>query len=597
MLEGISGRFQQVKSAVGILRVLLVLSLVGPSAVLAFVSLQSRALLLDDATNRATRMAELLAQQASATFDTYNVALSRIEEHLLHSEGQIQERTLHDYLNEIDQDMRSADGLILIDAEGMPVAHSRYFPVPKTYVGDREYIRNLETTATDAQDRGRDRPAMVKGRDGLFIGLPVTSRYSGKVVLAASRARRDVTGGMTGALVVSISRSYFEEFYRTLALTSGDRLALVRADSRVLVQIPAAPGRPSIDPDSTAGLGVVSLASADPGLARRLTEGTIDYVSPLDETRRISGFRKVDGYPIYVEVGFALDTVLSPWRRQALINLVVAALATLVLLAVAHLALVKTRAEAAMQERLLAEARQRVDAEAALRQAQKMEALGQLTGGIAHDFNNLLNIVLVNLELAAKRLTDRPAPDFDRLDGYVRGATQGAERGVALTRRLLAFANRQDSTPGAVQVSDLVIGLVDLLSQAVAARIRITLDAPRGLRAARADPNELETALLNLVVNARDAMPDGGRVHIAVREDTVGPAPVVVLSVKDTGCGMDAAMLERVVEPFFTTKAIGKGSGLGLAMVERFATQCGGSLKLESRPGQGTTVEIRLPVA
>ena len=625
-LDGIWSRIRQLSSTVAILRLLLVLALVGPAAVLALVSYQSRTLLIGNATNRAVRMAELLAQHASATFDTYNVALSRIEEHLLHAEGQFQEQPLHAYLSEIDQDMKSVDGLVLIDANGMPLAHSRYFPAPKTYVGDRDYIRNLqEAPAKEAPGDGAadlKRPAQVRGREGLVVGAPIRSRYSGKIVLVVARARKDLTDRMNGALVVSISHSYFEDFYRTLALTPSDRVALVRADARVLVQIPPAPGRPMIDPEAPGRSAFVALASADPVVARRLSEGTVDYVSPVDEVRRISGLRKLDGYPVYVEVGFAVDAVLEPWRRQVLVNLAVAVLATLVLFAVARLALSKTRAEALMQERVLAEAHRRADAEAALRQAQKMEALGQLTGGIAHDFNNLLNIVLVNLELAAKRLSERPAKELakgsakesatgsaagpDKLDGYIRGATQGAERGVALTRRLLAFACRTESAPAAVQVSALVFGLLDLLGQAAGAGVRITLDCPRGLRPARADANELETALLNLVVNARDAMPEGGRVHIAVREEGGGQAakagtgasePFVVLSVKDTGRGMDAAMLARVTEPFFTTKEAGSGSGLGLAMVDRFASQSGGRLRLESRPGAGTTAEIWLPAA
>ncbi|GEP09641.1 ATP-binding protein [Methylobacterium gnaphalii] len=571
----------------GLLRLLLVLSLIVPTAVFAFVTLQSRALLLDNATNRTTRMAELLAQQAAATFDGYNAAFSRIEEHLLHTEGQFQEKLLHEYLSTIDRDMRSVDGITIVDADGAAIAHSRYFPVPKTYVGDREYIQN----ATAAN---RDRPGLLQGRDGLVIGLPVRSRISGKTVLLTSRGRHDIPGATHGALVIAISQQYFEEFYRTLALNQSDRVALIRADTRVLAQIPPIPGRPSIDPEQTGALGPITTAAASEAGIRHLADGTIDYVSPLDGARRISGFRKVDGYPVYVEVGFAVDNVLAPWRSQVLINLIIAAIATLLLFSVARMALVKSRDEAAMQALLLAEEHQRVEAESALRQAQKMEALGQLTGGIAHDFNNLLNVVLVNLELATKRLTGRRPEDIERVDGYVKSASQGAERGVALTRRLLAFAHRQeDEAPVVVPVSDLVVGVLDLLGQAVGSKIRITLDAPRGLRPVRVDPTELETALLNLVVNARDAMAGGGRVHISVREE----GNTIVLSVKDTGRGMDAEMLKRATEPFFTTKESGKGSGLGLSLVERFATQAGGSLRLDSHVGTGTTAEIRLPVA
>lgn len=587
MLGGLGGSFRHARSATGLLRLLLVLSLIVPSAVFAFVTLQGRALLLDNATNRTTRMAELLAQQAAATFDGYNVAFSRIEEHLLHTEGQFQEKMLHEYLSDLDRDMRSVDSIAVIDEKGAAIAHSRYFPVPRTYLGDREYIQNA-TPAT------RDRPGSLQGRDGLVIGLPVKSRISGKVVLLASRARHEIPGAANGTLVMAISQQYFEEFYRTLALTKSDRVALIRADTRVLAQIPAAPGRPSIDPEQMGSLGPITTATASEIGIRQLTDGTIDYVSPIDGARRISGFRKVDDYPVYVEVGFSVDNVLAPWRSQALINLVITAIATLLLFSVARMALVKSRDEAAMQSRLLAEEHQRLEAESALRQAQKMEALGQLTGGIAHDFNNMLNIILVNLELAAKRLTDRRPDDLERVDGYVKGATQGAERGVALTRRLLAFAHRkEDEDPVVVQPSDLVVGVLDLLGQAAGSKVRITLDAPRGLRPIRVDPNELETALLNLVVNARDAMSEGGRIQISVREE----GRMVVLSVKDTGHGMDAEMLKRATEPFFTTKESGKGSGLGLSMVERFATQSGGSLRLDSQPGAGTTAEIRLPAA
>jgi PAS domain S-box-containing protein len=237
-------------------------------------------------------------------------------------------------------------------------------------------------------------------------------------------------------------------------------------------------------------------------------------------------------------------------------------------------------------------------AEAALRQSQKIEAVGQLTGGVAHDFNNLLAVVLGNLDLLRKRVPDDP-----KITRLIDSAIQGAQRGAALTQRMLSFARRQDLRPEPVDVPDLVKGMADLLQRSVGPMVRIETRFPLGLAYAHADANQLELALLNLVVNARDAMLDGGTITIAGQEQTIGsdqisglsPGRYVCLSVSDTGHGMDEATLARAMEPFFTTKEVGKGTGLGLSMVHGLAAQSGGRLVLKSHKGRGTTVEIWLP--
>uniref|UniRef100_UPI003F8D084F MHYT domain-containing protein n=1 Tax=Ancylobacter mangrovi TaxID=2972472 RepID=UPI003F8D084F len=246
----------------------------------------------------------------------------------------------------------------------------------------------------------------------------------------------------------------------------------------------------------------------------------------------------------------------------------------------------------------------RRQAEEALRQAQKLEAVGQLTGGIAHDFNNLLAVILGNLELARKR-----APTDPRLVTLIDNTMQAAQRGAALTQRMLAFARRQDLNPEPVDVPELVLGMADLLQRSIGPGVRIETRFPLGLPKARVDANQLELALLNLVVNARDAMPDGGAVTIAARENTIAateseeeggelrPGRYFCLSITDTGTGMDTETLVHAAEPFFTTKGVGKGTGLGLAMVHGLAAQSGGRLKLTSQPGKGTCATIYLPVA
>jgi len=249
-------------------------------------------------------------------------------------------------------------------------------------------------------------------------------------------------------------------------------------------------------------------------------------------------------------------------------------------------------------EKVLAEIRQRERAEDQLRQAQKMEMIGQLTGGVAHDFNNLLMVVLSNLNLLRKYL---PAPDA-RVTRLIDGAMLGAQRGAALTQRLLAFARRQDLRIEGKNLIGLVNGMGDLLQRSVGSQVELKFELPKTLPPALVDANQLELALLNLVVNARDAMPDGGTLTIRAEcldvhgEADLADGRYVRLVVSDTGQGMDNETLKKATEPFFSTKGIGKGTGLGLSMIHGLALQLNGALRLSSTPGHGTTAELWLPV-
>jgi PAS domain S-box-containing protein len=247
---------------------------------------------------------------------------------------------------------------------------------------------------------------------------------------------------------------------------------------------------------------------------------------------------------------------------------------------------------------LMKEVAAREKAQEQLRQAQKMETIGQLTGGVAHDFNNLLMAVMGNLDLLRKRLPPDP-----RLHRLVDGALQGAERGASLTQRLLAFARQQDLRVVPVDLRALIQGMIDLLERSLGPRIVLRLDLGQGLPPARADANQLELAVLNLTINARDAMPDGGTIEIRVGEYKASNDPqlksghYLKLSVIDTGTGMPPEILKRAVEPFFSSKPIGKGTGLGLSMVHGLAVQLGGALQLSSTEGKGTAATLVLPVA
>jgi len=248
-------------------------------------------------------------------------------------------------------------------------------------------------------------------------------------------------------------------------------------------------------------------------------------------------------------------------------------------------------------ERQLAQA-QLEEAREALFQSQKMDAVGQLTGGVAHDFNNLLMAIMGSLEMVKKRgITD---PAIARL---IDNAFQGAQRGANLTQRMLAFARRQPLNPQALDVAQLVTSMGELLRGSLGPSVELALDFPPDLPHVQADENQLELALLNLAVNARDAMPDGGTIRIGASRETVAGdralagGTYVRLWVKDEGEGMDENTLARAAEPFFTTKGIGKGTGLGLAMVHGMAAQSGGRLAIKSEKGVGTTAEIWLPLS
>jgi len=238
-------------------------------------------------------------------------------------------------------------------------------------------------------------------------------------------------------------------------------------------------------------------------------------------------------------------------------------------------------------------------AQEALRQSQKMESLGQLTGGVAHDFNNLLTPIIGSLDLLRRGQTGA------REQRLIGAALESAERARTLVQRLLAFARRQPLQPGPVDINALVDGMSELIASTSGPQIRVSVDIPADLPPALADANQLEMAILNLSVNARDAMPEGGRLTLAAsamaleagHRSELPPGRYVLLAVADSGQGMDEETMARAVEPFFSTKGIGKGTGLGLSMVHGLISQLGGAMLLSSKPGLGTLVELFLPVA
>ncbi|WP_398491771.1 ATP-binding protein [Variovorax sp.] len=255
-----------------------------------------------------------------------------------------------------------------------------------------------------------------------------------------------------------------------------------------------------------------------------------------------------------------------------------------------------------LEERVKARTAELELAHERLHQSQKMEAVGQLTGGIAHDFNNMLAVVMGSLELLKRRMGDSDP----RAQRYTESAMDGARRAAVLTQRLLAFSRQQPLRPEAIDANKLVAGMSDLLRRALGAEVQLETVLAGGLWRAHADPNQLENVILNLAVNARDAMPEGGRLtietqnahldgHYASTHLGVPSGQYVMIAVTDTGMGMSEEVIAKAFDPFFTTKGVGKGTGLGLSQVYGFVKQTGGHVKIYSEVGHGTTVKVYLP--
>jgi two-component system NtrC family sensor kinase len=336
----------------------------------------------------------------------------------------------------------------------------------------------------------------------------------------------------------------------------------------------------------------------------------------MDGVERLYAFRKLDGYPAYIMLGLCRGSILAQWHKNIADYAMFGGPAWLLLVVAAWVALQRAKREQAATANLQAEMERRQTAERALLQAQKLESVGQLTGGIAHDFNNLLTVVSGNLELVVPKLLGLE-PVLRRLEAVQRAAQRGAQ----LTKQLLAFARRQSLAPEIVDLAAGVRDISELLNRSLRGNIQTEFRLSSGLGLIEVDRSQLEMAILNVAMNARDAMPNGGTLTIEARNVTLGGevergavgngvsaatwdaddvearGDFVALSVSDTGTGIPADVLRRVFEPFFTTKEVGEGTGLGLSQVYGFVRQSGGDVRIESIVGRGTRVTLYLPRA
>jgi signal transduction histidine kinase/ActR/RegA family two-component response regulator len=514
---------------------------------------------------------DALAEHAQKVLDTSELVLSLMTDRVRGMDWtQIRsDLGLHSFLVQLTHQLPQFESAFLVDPAGSVAASSRAFPMPFFDVTDREYFR-----------------AAADGNSGLFFSAPFRGQMARTVAFTVTRPR-DPAAPAAGLLGLTISPKYFKNFYESVLTASGDAAALIRTDGVFLVRYPDAPGLPR------------SLPADSPIMAA--LKGQISTIyeaySALDNQRRIGAVRQLHGVPVFAEYSNTIEEYLSDWYRHVAVLAAFAALLAAVLSIATTRAVRAAQAERASLKRLLDETARREQAEEALRQAQKMEALGHLTGGVAHDFNNLLTAILGALELARKRVND---PNLQRL---LDGAMGAARRGAQLVKQMLAFSRRQDVAMRPVAVNAVLRGIDELLRRTLGPDIRLEYALQPDLWPAQADQTQLEVAALNLAINARDAMPDGGTLRLetanlpagAPRPGSIPAGDFVLITVADTGTGMSEDVRRRAFDPFFTTKGVGRGTGPGLSMVHGFAQQAGGSADIESVPGRGTSVRLYLP--
>ena len=444
--------------------------------------------------------------------------------------------------------------------------------------------------------------ATTAGPAPLQIGKPFRSGAGPWLALMTQRIA-DASGKLRGYAVGFISLKYFEDFYEAVQLTENGAIVLHLRDGTVLARFPHA--------DSVIGTSFAELPPFKDILSKS-SSGTLVMTSPVDGARRVLAIRALRSFPLAVNVSVGQTEVLEDWTHQA-VTIGILALSASLLIGGLLLSLAKRAREREALVLALAEAKdaalatgqklseqmaERERAEEALRRAQRIEAVGQLTGGVAHDFNNLLTVVLSNIEMLES--SGLCGGEFAKM---LRNAREAAERGAMMTGQLLAFSRQQPLRPAPVDLRGLLKGMQNLLQSALGGAVVLDMQL-EGTCHAMADVSQVELVVLNLALNARDAMPNGGRLTVATRDAIRGPPEssdqppagrYAIIEVRDTGVGMTEAVRSRAFDPFFTTKGPGAGSGLGLSQVYGVAQQSGGLVELDSTPGEGTSVRVWLP--
>jgi signal transduction histidine kinase/CheY-like chemotaxis protein len=552
-----------------------------------------RGAIIGDTESQIGRLDMVFAEQTGRAVETVDFIVRNVAETLRDTEGTPRDReSFNELLRRRIAGVRQVSSVTVADASGT--------------------VRYASDAATPAVLAPAPMAALAWHKAHPAPGMRISEPWlgpDGRWTATLSRALHDSDGRFAGIITANFNLLYFEDFYRAVELGESGSIILFRRDGIQLARYPHL--------DATQGRSWADLPPFKDVLAHAVA-GTLVMESPLDGRIRIIAIRALRAFPLAVMVSIDQGALLADWRREAwtfagaAICLSIVMVGLLLLLANRSRLVERVLAEAQTAHaeaehangQMKAEMAERERAEAALRQAQRIEAIGQLTGGVAHDFNNLLTVVLGNLELLQRGLPDL-ATDVGARDRLT-AIRSAAERGATLTSHLLAFARRQPLLARPVDLNGLVTGMQELLDSALGRGAVVQTRLAPDLWHAMVDPTQIELVVLNLAINARDAMPPGGTIVIQTenvhrsrqkRPDDPPPGDYVQVSVRDTGSGMTGEVKARAFEPFFTTKPPGAGSGLGLSQVFGTARQLGGGVHIETELNRGTTVSVLLPRA
>lgn len=558
-------------AALRLLKTMLVASIVIPVTAFAYASWINYQNAVARADEQLAASLNILSQHASGIFQSVDLTFTAVDAmlgDLTDEQIKASDQTLHLQLGKLEKSVKAIDAILVADRNGHTIVSSALFPVPSGLdVADRDYFL-----------------AQVERDASTYVGAASRSRVRQETFFGISRRRPLRDGQFNGIIMISVTPKVFSEFYRQLGSDTTASFTLSKSDGAILARFPMPAGDLThFRPDSGFMLSVVDHPEG----------GFVTTSYSVDDVQRRFAYLKLGYADLYVSDGIQTDTIMLGWMRAMASHLIFGIPATLVLFTLVLLAMRRTRA-------LYAEAERRDLAEQALRQSQKMEAVGQLTGGVAHDFNNLLTIIIGNLGIAKRGVVEA------RAERALNNALVGAERAAQLTQRLLAFSRRQPLNPRVLDINKLIVAISDLLTRTLGENVQLETISGAGLWNVEVDASEMESTLLNLALNARDAMPDGGKLTIETgnayldeeycrKHEGIAPGQYILIAVSDSGAGMSAETIDRAFEPFFTTKEAGKGTGLGLSQVYGFMKQSGGHVKIYSEPGEGTTIKLYLP--
>jgi signal transduction histidine kinase len=523
--------------------------------VVAWLVLAGREAALERSERTTASMAATVEQQTARTYQAVQLTLAAIADaHLLTPRPRRNEPQFQEMMSRRLADLPFVRAVFIIGADGWIIHDTDYPRTPAVSLADRPYFRAHRA----APELRRTIGPLLQSRSGTGWFLPLTQ--------ALGRSQFE------GIVTAAVQAEYFEQQFAGIGLAEGDTVALFHSDGTLVASHPPISGRRDF--------------SHLPVFAKPQTAGTFWTTEGLIPGERVVSHRTLAGAPFVVQVSRSKRAALAEWRRTALGAAVgMAGLTILLAWFFAYLARQRRRDDAVLERRL---------------QAEKLEALGRLTGGIAHDLSNTLNIIALNMSLL------REAPGQPRVVERVLATTERAvQGGTMLIARLLSFARQRPMQITAIDVGTCVATARPLLAQAAGPGVKLSVEVQPALPPVLCDPTQLDAALINLVVNARDAMARTGRVEVRIytcnengdapRESTWRPSRVCV-SVRDTGPGMPEQVRRQALEPFFSTKGEA-GTGLGLSQVYGFMQQLGGNITIESTTGEGTSVHLYFPVA